>query len=301
MRSSIAGLLSNEPMSRHTRIGTGGPAAVLAHADSIGAARDAVLLSRERGWPLLVLGKGSNILVPDAGYCGAVLKLGGKFRGIAVEPHSGTVRAGGGASLMLLGLLLAREGYAGFAYMGVIPGSVGGAVRMNAGIDSEQAISKDFVRASALDPDTGEIIALEKKDLAFGYRTSCLAARPLIIMEAVFSLPSSPVGSQATLGALRALLKQRHAAQPRCYRTFGSTFRNPPVPERSAGWYLDRVGMRGVRLGGAMVAHEHANWIINTGSAATSDILGLMRMGRTRVLEAFDVRLEEEVVVIKQQ
>ncbi len=298
MRGTASRLLYKEPLSRHTRIGTGGPAAALASVHSVADVHDAVMLCRDRSWPMLVLGRGSNLLVPDEGFRGAVLKLGGALNSIVIEPLKRTVTAGGGASLMRLGLLLARQGYPGFSYMGVIPASVGGSVRMNAGIDHVQAIAKDFLRASVLDPATGESMTLEKPDLRFGYRMSGLTERPLIILEAVFRLPKEIVAAQETLQDLRMLLVKRHAAQPRCYRTFGSTFKNPDLPGRSAGWYLDRAGMRGMRSGGAMVACEHANWILNTGGATSADVLELMRIGRTRVLEQFGLLLEEEVVVV---
>jgi UDP-N-acetylmuramate dehydrogenase len=246
----------------------------------------------------MVLGKGSNIVVPDAGMPGAVLKLGGELKRISIDRQAGTISAGGGAALMVLGLLLARQGYPGFTYMGVIPGSVGGAVRMNAGIDHEQAIKKDLLRAVVLDPDSGEIQTLEAQDLLFGYRTSCLATQSLIALEAVFRMPLETVSAEKTLSDLRGLLQKRYVAQPRCFQTFGSTFKNPQPPLRSAGWYLEQVGMRGMRFGGAMVAQEHANWIINTGSATTADIVELMRVGRKRVFEKFGLSLQDEVVVV---
>ncbi len=295
-----AGLQFNEPLGRHTRIGTGGPAALLALARSAEDVRNVVTMCSQKGWPLMVIGKGSNLLVPDEGFQGCMLKLAGELRSIELDVRHGIVRAGGGASLMGLGLLLARGGYPEFTYMGVIPGSVGGAVRMNAGIDSREAIEKDFLRLRALDPATGETVIIEKDEIGFAYRTSCLAGRPLIILEAVFRLPANILPAHETLAALRALLKRRHAAQPRCYRTFGSTFKNPPAPARAAGWYLEQVGMRGMHLGGAMVAREHANWILNTGGATSSDVLSLMRTGRTRVFETFGIHLEEEVIVAAQ-
>ncbi|MBM4310845.1 MAG: UDP-N-acetylmuramate dehydrogenase [Deltaproteobacteria bacterium] len=297
MRSS-AGLQFNEPLCRHTRIGIGGPAALLARAHTPVDVRDAVTLCREKGWPLMMLGRGSNLLVPDEGFQGCMLKLAGDLSEIVIDTRNGIVKAGGGASLMGLGLLLARQGYPGCTYMGVIPGSVGGAVRMNAGIAGAQAIEKNFLRALALDPATGEIVTLEKNELGFGYRTSCLAACPLIILEAVFRLPQETVPAQETLRDLQALLRKRHGAQPRCYRTFGSTFKNPPGPLRPAGWYLEQVGMQGMRINRAMVAREHANWILNTGGATSAAVAELMRIGRTRVFEQFGVHLAEEVVVV---
>ena len=298
MQSPSTRFFFNEPLRRHTRIGTGGPVSLLAFANTVDDVRETALLCRERDWPLIILGKGSNIVAPDEGYPGAMLKLGGQLSKIVIDRRAGTVSAGGGAALMVLGLKLARQGYPGFTYMGVIPGSVGGAVRMNAGIAGEQAIEKDFLRAVALDLRTGEITTMEANELAFGYRTSCLATRPLIILETVFRLPSETVSRERTLSELRALLNKRHAAQPRCFRTFGSTFKNPQPPLRSAGWYLEQVGMQGMRLGGAMVAREHANWIINTGNAKTSDIFGLICAGRKRVFEKFGLGLQEEVIIV---
>jgi len=298
MQSRPNRFLFNQPLSRYTRIGTGGHVSLLAFANTVDDVRETVRVCRDRDWPLMVLGKGSNIVAPDEGYPGAMLKLGGQLSRIVIDRRAGTVSAGGGAALMFLGLQLSRQGYPGFTYMGVIPGSVGGAVRMNAGIDREQAIEKDFLRAVALDPCTGEINPLESGELAFGYRTSCLATRPLIILEAVFRLPSETVLRERTLSELRVLLNKRHAAQPRCFRTFGSTFKNPPPPLRSAGWYLEQVGMQGMRLGGAMVVREHANWIINTGGAKTVDIFGLICAGRKRVFEKFGLNLQEEVIIV---
>jgi UDP-N-acetylenolpyruvoylglucosamine reductase len=298
MQSRSPRFFFNEPLSRHTRIGTGGPVSLLAFANTVDDVRETVLLCRDRDWPLMVLGKGSNILAPDEGYPGAMLKLGGQLSRIVIDRVAGTVSAGGGTALMHLGLQLSRQGDPGFTYMGVIPGSVGGAVRMNAGIDREQAIEKDFLRAVALDLRMGEIKTLEAGELAFGYRTSCLAAHSLIILEVVFRLPSEKVSGETTLSELRVLLNKRHAAQPSCFRTFGSTFKNPPPPLRSAGWYLEQVGMQGMRLGGAMVSREHANWIINTGGAKTIDILGLICVGRERVFEKFGLDLQEEVIIV---
>jgi UDP-N-acetylmuramate dehydrogenase len=298
MQSNAKRLLFNESMSRHTRIGTGGAVSLLAFVNSVQDVRDTVKLCRDRDWQLMVLGKGSNIVTPDEGLQGAMLKLGGELARIVIDRRAGTVTAGGGAALMVLGLLLARQGFPGFTYMGVIPGSVGGAVRMNAGIDQEQAVDKDFLRATVFDSDTCEIKTLESDELNFGYRTTCLTGQSKVVLEAVFRLPSETVSAEETVGTLRSRLQKRYSAQPHCFRTFGSTFKNPSPSSRSAGWYLEKVDMRGVRQGGAMVAREHANWIINTGGATTADIVELMCMGRKRVFEKFGLDLREEVVVI---
>jgi len=298
MQRSFKKLLFNESLSRHTRIGTGGPVSLLAFAHTVEDVCDTVRLCRNKDWPLMALGKGSNILMPDEGRQGAMLKLSGELTRIVIDRRAGTVTAGGGAAFMLLGLLLARQGYSGFTYMGVIPGSVGGAVRMNAGLGQGQAVDKDFLRATVLDSATCEIKTLEADELAFGYRTSCLALHSMVILETVFRLPSKAVSPEKTLSSLRSLLYKRYAAQPRCFRNFGSTFKNPAPPARSAGWHLEQVGMRGLRCGGAMVAREHANWIINTGGATSADIVELMRTGRKRVFEEFGLELQQEVLVV---
>jgi UDP-N-acetylmuramate dehydrogenase len=289
----------NYPLSRLTRFRSGGRCDCYAPVATLDALREAVALAGQRQLPVCVIGKGSNILAHDADFTGMVIDLQDTLKTVTIHAETRTVTAGAGASLMALGRLLAGQGYAGFTYMGVIPGTVGGALRMNAGISAADEIKKDFLRATVLDPHTGQTVTLNAASLQFGYRTSALAASPLIVLDATFRLPQAhePCPGRA-MAELRRLFAERRARQPACPYTFGSTFRNPPGAPHSAGWYLERAGMRGVRIGGAMVAREHANWIINADHARSGHARELIELGRKRVYETFGISLVREVVYL---
>jgi UDP-N-acetylmuramate dehydrogenase len=292
-------IAEHHPLSAYATIGIGGQARYFAAPASMPHLRQVVSFARERRLPLYVLGHGSNVLIRDDGIQGVVAVLSGAFREVLFQKSAGTVSAGAGAPLIKLGAELARQGYAGCAYMGVIPGSIGGAVRMNAGTGQGQEIACHLLRARVFDPVSFEERWLEHGDLQFSYRTSIVCRTQHIILEAVFRLPEQrdAVPGQA-LGDIKALFARRSAAHPHSRHTFGSTFKNPAGAEHSAGWYLEQAGMKGLRCGGAMVSHEHANWIINTGGAGSGDVKELIETGRRRVREQFGVMLEREVVYI---
>jgi UDP-N-acetylmuramate dehydrogenase len=258
-----------------------------------------VSFARDRRLPLHVLGRGSNVLIHDDVVQSVVVMLSGAFKEMSFQQGAGTVTAGAGVPFIKLGVALARRGYAGCSYMGVIPGSVGGAVRMNAGTGQGQEICCHLLRVRVLDSASLDERWLEHGDLQFSYRTSILCRMPCIVLEAVFRLPEQrdSVPGQA-LADIKALFARRRAAHPRSRHTFGSTFKNPAGAEHSAGWYLEHAGMKGVRSGGAMVSLEHANWIINTGGAGSNDVKALIETGLRRVYEQFGIMLEREVVYI---
>lgn len=288
-----------QELAARTTIGTGGTARYFAVARCLGDLMRAACFAREHGLPLFVLGRGSNVIAAD-GVVGAVVAvLGGAFREMSIDAGSAEVRAGAGVSLIKLGVALARQGYPGCAFMGVIPGSVGGAVRMNAGIPPGQDIASRLLRARVFDPQRLAERWLCRDDLRFSCRHSMLADSPLIVLEAVFALPEKrdPAPGQS-LAAIKSLFARRRTAQPTSRFTFGSTFKNPAGAEHAAGWYLEQAGMKGARCGGAMVAREHANWIVNTGGARSSDVKALIEQGRTRVHEIFGIALEREVVYL---
>ena len=294
-------IVEHHPLRAYAAIGIGGQARYFAAAASMHDLRQASSFARERQLPLYVLGRGSNILIQDNIVQGVVVELSGAFKKMLFQQGAGTVTVGAGVPLIKLGAALARRGYAGFAYMGVIPGSVGGAVRMNAGTGQGQEIACHLMRARVFDPACMEESWLEQEKLQFSYRTSILFRMQLIVLEAVFRLPEQreAVPGQA-LADIKALFARRRAAHPHTRYTFGSTFKNPAGAEHSAGWYLDHAGMKGMRSGGAMVPHEHANWIINTGGARSDDVKDLIERGRGRVLEKFGILLEREVVYLPQ-
>jgi len=225
--------------------------------------------------------------------------LCGAFKKITFADRQNAVTAGAGTSLIKLGLEIARRGHKGCEYMGVIPGTVGGAVRMNAGISTGQEIRNNFVFAEVFDTRGEEdITRIEATGMGFQYRSSMLARKPYIVLSASFRLPTrSTADNGNAVRAIRELLAKRRAKQPKNVRTFGSTFKNPGAGH-SAGWYLEQVGMKGMRVGGAMVACEHANWIVNTGGATTGDARQLIAIAQQRVFESFGIRLEREVVYV---
>jgi UDP-N-acetylmuramate dehydrogenase len=290
-------MVEHHPLSAYATIGIGGRARYFAAPASIQHLRQVMSFARDRRLPLHVLGRGSNVLIDDTGIQGVVAVLSGAFREIAFQESAGTVTAGAGAPLIKLGAALARRGYAGCAYMGVIPGSIGGAVRMNAGTGQGQEIACHLLRARVLDPVSLEERWLEQGDLEFAYRTSIVCRTPYIVLESVFRLPEQRDAEPGQACAdIKALFARRRAAHPHSRHTFGSTFKNPAGAEHAAGWYLEHAGMKGMRSGGAMVSPEHANWIINTGGAGSDDVKGLIETGRRRVYEQFGIMLEREVV-----
>jgi UDP-N-acetylmuramate dehydrogenase len=294
-------IIENHPLRTYTAIGIGGQARYFAAAASMHDLQQAVSFARERQVPVYVLGRGSNVLIQDDVVQGVVVMLSGAFKEMSFQSTAGTVTAGAGVPLIKLGVALARRGYAGCAYMGVIPGSVGGAVRMNAGTGQGQEIASHLTGVRVFDPVLMEERCLEQEQLQFSYRTSILSVTPQIVLEAVFKLPEEreAVPGQA-LADIKELFARRRAAHPRSRCTFGSTFKNPAGAEHSAGWYLEQAGMKGMHSGGAMVPHEHANWIINTGGARSDNVKELIETGRSRVLEKFGIALEREVVYLPQ-
>jgi UDP-N-acetylmuramate dehydrogenase len=286
----------NHPLRLCTTIGTGGPARLYGHAQGPEQLRGMIALAADRGLPVCVLGRGSNVLAADEGFAGLVVVLGGQFRDIRFDYGQSTITAGAGASLIRLGVAIARQGFAGCAYMGVIPGSVGGAVRMNAGTGQGQEIACHLARVRVLDPATLQERWLDAGKLELSYRSSMLSRTRQMVLEAAFRLPARCEATQCQpLADIKELFARRRQAQPRSRHTFGSVFKNPAGAEHSAGWYLERVGMKGMRSGTAMVSQEHANWIVNTGGARSQDVKALVETGRTRVFDQFGIRLEREV------
>lgn len=287
------------PLAALTTIRIGGHAKYFAPVTTITQLQEVVTFSQQKDLPLIVLGHGSNVLIDDKDLNAVVIKLQGDFEAIAFNFNSQIVIAGAGASLMKLGHQIAKNGYLGGAYMGVIPGTVGGAVRMNAGMNVVEEIKNHFLRALILDPETNDIRQYLTGDMAFGYRCSALSNSKKIILRVAFNLPvQKQTSADQALHAVQALQDQRHRKHPQNPRTFGSTFKNPPNSEFSAGWYLEKVGMKGMCIGGAMVAWEHANWILNQDNATSSDVKKLIEVGQKRVFEEFGVQLEREVVFL---
>jgi UDP-N-acetylenolpyruvoylglucosamine reductase len=287
------GVERDRPLARLTTVRTGGPADYFARPES--AEQLAELLAWADGGQIDVgvVGSGSNLLVADEGFRGLVLKLGGELAAIARDGDR--LLCGGGARLPKASAFAAGEGLSGLEFGVNIPGTVGGAVKMNANAYGGD-LSRVLESVEVATPEGTERRVPD--DLGFAYRSSNLGERE-IVARAVFKLsPAAPEAVKATLAEMR---RKRREAQPSGIKTFGSTFKNPDDPRaegRSAGVLLDESGCRGMEVGGARFSDKHANFVENGGEATTADVVALMAEGRRRVHERFGVTLEPEVQLL---
>ena len=281
------------PLARLTTVRAGGNAELFARPASEADLVELLAWAEREDHPVEVVGSGSNLLVADSGVRGLVLKLDGELT--ELEREETRIRCGGGVRLPSAAAKVARWGLTGLEFGINIPGTVGGAVRMNANAyGGELAAVLEWV--SVCGPQGAERRAPDT--LGFEYRRSNL--RPgEVVSRASFALADAdPESVKATLAEMRG---KRREAQPSGIKTFGSTFKNPDDERAkglSAGMLLDEVGARGLAVGGARFSPKHANFVENTGSATTADILALMAEGRRLVFERFDVVLEPEVQVL---
>jgi UDP-N-acetylmuramate dehydrogenase len=280
-------------LSRFTTIGTGGPARYLGQPQTLVELVDLLRFRRAKGLRVAVIGLGSNLLVADAGFSGLALRLGGELTAVEVSPEGGDaiLAAGGGASLAVC-LHRARDaGLGGLEFASAIPGTVGGAVWMNAGAYSAE-LREILVRAQIATADGASWLTPDELGLA--YRHSNLQEGD-VVARVELQLTSRPAAEIRRVVA--ELQAQRKAAQPTNKRTFGSVFKNPDH-ELTAGRMLDACGLRGHAIGGAVISSKHANFIENAGGATTQDVLDLIAEARRRALEQFAVTLETEVQLL---
>jgi len=281
------------PLARLTTIRTGGPGEFFARPGSIGELEGLLAWAAESKLEVGVVGSGSNLLVADAGVRGLVVKLDSELTTIELDGVAGDrLLCGGGARLPAVSAVAARAGLSGIEFGVSIPGTVGGAVRMNAnaygGALADVLEWVDVVSADGTTRRTPD-------QLGFSYRRSNLRSGE-VVARAEFKLePAEEAQVKATLADLRGRRKQ---AQPAGIKTFGSTFKNPDDPRaagRTAGQLLDAAGCRGLRVGGAGFSAKHANFVENFGGATTADVVTLMAAGRERVRLEFGIELEPEV------
>lgn len=284
-------LIANAPMADITWFRVGGPAQVLyTPADEADLAYALARLPADLS--VMVVGLGSNLLVRDGGVPGMVIRLGRGFADITVEPGH-RIRVGTAVPDVKLARAAADAGIGGLSFYRGIPGSIGGALRMNAGAHGGE--TKDgFVAARAVDRQ-GNIHVLAKPDMHFAYRHTGVP-KDWIFTEAVYQ--GAPTDPAEILRQMQEVADYRERVQPIKERTGGSTFKNPPGHK---AWALvDRAGCRGLRQGGAEVSDKHTNFLINTGTATAADIEALGETVRARVLAATGVQLEWEIQRIGQ-
>jgi UDP-N-acetylenolpyruvoylglucosamine reductase len=293
MSTPPEGVEAGHPLARFTTVRTGGAADCFAHPRDVDGLVSVLRWADAEGTAVGVIGSGSNLLVADAGFRGLALKLGGSLA--TIERDGDRILCGGGARLPSAAAKTPAWGLSGLEFGINIPGTTGGAVRMNANAYGGQLARVlewvDVATAGGTDrrgPD----------DLGFEYRRSNLREGEVVARAAFHLTPADPEEVRATLAGMR---ERRREAQPSGIKTFGSTFKNPEderAEGRSAGQLLEAAGCRGLRHGGARFSEKHANFVENDRDATTADVLELMAEGRRLVHERFGVELEPEVQVL---
>ncbi len=279
------------PLSALTTLRVGGPVRALVRAESdedlavVGRAAEAY------GVPTLVVGRGSNLLIGDLGWDGIAIVLGRGFRGVEIDPASGRVRAGAAEPLPALSVRVADAGLGGFAWAAAVPGSLGGAVRMNAGAhggEMSQALVE--VEVFRLGSRVREVWA--PSALGLRYRHSDLPTDGVVVAATLAFESAAPDEVRDEIAEIRAWRREHQPLnEPNC----GSVFTNPPGD--SAGRLIDAAGAKGLRIGGAQVSERHANFIVTQPGARAADVLALIDEVRTRVRESAGIDLVPEVVV----
>ena len=277
-----------EPMSRHTSLHIGGPADYFVRVRSEDDLVGAVRVAREAELPTFILGGGTNLLVADAGIRGVVLE--NAFSDVSVR---GTMLdAASGTPLASVAAAAARNGIIGLEWMATVPGTVGGAVHGNAGaFGSDTASALIDVRLLDLN---GDLWNMRAEELGYSYRTSTLQKTPAICVRARFQ--GEPGDRPTAVQRIKEMANERIAKQPLAQPNTGSIFRNPPGDH--AGRLIEASGLKGTRIGDAMVSEKHANFIVNAGNATATDVRALMRRCQAEVKARFDVDLVPEVELV---
>jgi UDP-N-acetylmuramate dehydrogenase len=282
----------NEPMAKHTTFKIGGPAEVFIRPSTINECIDIIKYSRENGKKLTVLGGCSNVLVRDAGIEGVVLCTT-ELKNISVSDKSITAEAG--VNLNILAETACQNGLSGLAFASGIPGTVGGAVYMNAGAYGHDIA--EICESVTILWKNGEICLIPASEMKFAYRYSVLqetSYKNAMVISAVFKL--TPGDTTEIKNKMKENMQKRKTTQPLEYPSAGSTFKRPPG--QYAGKLIADSGLKGYRIGGALVSDKHAGFVINAGHATADDVLKLIEHIQITVKEKFDVLLEPEIRLI---
>ncbi|MDP8963750.1 MAG: UDP-N-acetylmuramate dehydrogenase [Cyanobacteriota bacterium] len=285
-------LRAGAPLASLTSFRVGGPAEWYVAPRRLEDLQASFEWAESQGLPLTLLGAGSNLLVSDRGLLGLVICTR-HLRQTQFDPETGRVTAGAGEPIARLAWQAAERGWQGLEWAVGIPGTVGGAVVMNAG--AHKSCTADIlVSAQTLSPN-GRIQQLTPQDLGFSYRTSILQGSNCLVTQATFQLKPGADPKQV-LGETSGHLEQRRHSQPYHLPSCGSVFRNPE--SHPAAWLIEQIGLKGYKIGGAQVAERHANFILNCGGAKASDIFQIIRHVQQQVEHHWSLRLEPEVRIL---
>ena len=280
-------VLLDEPMKNHTTFRVGGNADYFVMPQKSEEVKEVVALCKETGMPYYILGNGSNLLVGDKGYRGVIIQIYKEMNEIRVDGER--VIAQAGALLSRVGNVALEAELTGFEFAAGIPGTVGGAVVMNAGAYGGE--TKDIIVSATVLTQDGDILTINKEDLELGYRTSVIAKKGYVVLESVYQLQKGE--REAIRARMDELKVQRVTKQPLEYPSAGSTFKRPEG--YFAGKLIQDAGLRGFQVGGAQVSEKHCGFVINKDQATAADIMELMRQVSEKVIQEFGVKLEPEV------
>ena len=280
-------ILLEEPMKKHTTFRIGGPAKYYVMPQTREQVKDIIECCKESDMPYYILGNGSNLLVSDKGYEGVVIQIFKNMNEILVEGN--VIKAQAGALLSTIAARALDAGLSGFECLAGIPGTLGGACVMNAGAYGGEM--KDVLEEVLVLTEDGEFLTIPKEELELGYRTSIIAKKNYVVLEAVMRLEEGDKG--AIKARMDELKEQRVTKQPLEYPSAGSTFKRPVG--YFAGKLIQDAGLRGFQVGGAQVSEKHCGFVINKEEATAADVAELMRQVSLKVEEQFGVPLEAEV------
>lgn len=283
-------ILLNEPMSKHTTFRVGGEASCFIRISDAGQLAALLPYLKKVEIPYFILGNGSNLLVGDKGYEGVILQIGSKMNRIQVEDTR--IKVGAGVLLSQIARCAQENGLTGLEFASGIPGTIGGAVVMNAGAYGGEM--KQVVELVKVMDGDGEILELDGDAMEFGYRTSAIKNRPFVVLEAVLNLRHGD--REEILERMEDLARQRKEKQPLEYASAGSTFKRPEG--YFAGKLIMDAGLRGYSIGGARVSEKHCGFVVNTGRASAADIAEVIREVQEKVKDKFEVSLETEIIFL---
>ena len=280
-------VLVDEPMKRHTTFRIGGPADFFLLPSTVDEVRGILEICREEELPYFILGNGSNLLVSDKGYRGVIIQLYRNFSNISVEGNE--ICASSGALLSQIAAAARNASLTGFEFAGGIPGTLGGAVFMNAGAYGGEL--KDVLKEAVVMTEQGEILTLPVEKLDMGYRTSRIKKAGYLVLEARLVLEQGDMDK--IRDTTKDLTEKRVSKQPLEYPSAGSTFKRPEG--YFAGKLIQDAGLRGYQVGGAQVSEKHCGFVINKENATATDVVNLIHDVQRIVYEKFQVQLDTEV------
>ena len=282
----------NEPMSKHTSFKTGGIAEYYIKAEDIKQIKNVVKYARENNIPLHIIGNGSNILVSDKGVKGIILKISLEKIEIKLEDEDVIVNVGAGVKIMALAQKLLQQSITGFEELSGIPGTIGGAIKMNAGAYGKEM--KDIVISTLYMDDEGNILELTNEEQEFSYRHSTFFENNYIILETKLHFKKG--NSNEIKEKMDKCLIQRNEKQPTEFPSAGSTFKRGK--DYITAKLIDDCGLKGYSIGGAQVSEKHAGFIINKGNATSQDIFNLIIYVKQEVFKKFKIKIKEEIEYI---